>query len=204
MKLFYSPTSPYVRKVMIIAKECGLEDKIEKLSCAANPIDRDMSIVEENPLGKVPTLLTDDGMALFDSRVIAEYLDAQHSGAKMFPADGNARWKALQLQALGDGLLDAALLARYETFARPAEFLWADWRDGQMAKINSAIAMIEAEVDGFGDRLDVGTISVACALGYLDFRYGDLGWRDSNPKAAAWFAAFSERASMKDTVPPEA
>src|SRR3546814_16106441 len=107
---------------------------------------------------------------LFDSRVICEYLDSLHQGAKLFPA-GAARWRALRLQALGDGLLDAALLVRYEGFLRPEAKRWQDWADGQMLKVRGALADIEQLAPGFGDTLDIGTVSVACALGYLDFRY---------------------------------
>lgn len=111
MKLFYSPTSPFVRKVMVVAHELGLADRLERLPSAAHPVNRDKSIISHNPLGQVPTLLTDDGQVLADSRVICEYLD-DLAGGGLFPKAGAARWRALVDQTLGDGLLGAALLAR--------------------------------------------------------------------------------------------
>ena len=126
MKLFFSPTSPYVRKCLIAAHELGLVDRIQLLPSSAHPVQRDARIIASNPLGKVPTLITDQGQALYDSRVICEYLDQLAGGGKLFPAAGPARWSALTLQALGDGILDGALLARYEDAARPEPLRWSD------------------------------------------------------------------------------
>ncbi|HEX6980713.1 MAG TPA: glutathione S-transferase N-terminal domain-containing protein [Alphaproteobacteria bacterium] len=203
MKLFFSPASPYVRKVIVTAIETGLDARIERLPSAAHPVNRDMSIVAKNPLGKVPTFILDDGMVLYDSRVICEYLDSLHSGPRIFPASGAARWKALQLQALGDGLLDAALLARYESVVRPSDRFWQPWADGQMAKIDSSLDAIEAEAAGFGTRVDIGTITIGCALGYLDFRFGSKDWRAGRPKAAEWYASFVKRPSMQASMPAD-
>jgi len=199
MKLFFSSTSPYVRKCAVVALELGLEGRIEHLAAAANPVKRDPNVVAANPLGKVPTLLTDDGQALFDSRVICEYLDAQ-GGGKIFPA-GAARWQALADQALGDGLLDAALLVRYEVGSRPENLRWDDWVNGQMEKVVSSLQRIEQLAPTLGNRLDIGTVTLGCALGYLDFRFGDLGWRGTYPAAAKWFDEFNARASMQATLP---
>lgn len=199
MKLFFSSASPYVRKCMIVALEVGLADRIERLASAANPINRDQNVVPVNPLGKVPTLVTDAGEAMYDSRVICEYLDAQ-GGGKLFPA-GQARWQALTLQALADGMLDAALLLRYEGNARPEALRWGDWTRGQMEKVTSALARFEQLAPALGDQLDIGTISLGCALGYLDFRFVDLDWRAGHPATAAWFAKFNARPSMQATLP---
>lgn len=201
MKLYYSPASPYVRKVMAVAIEAGIDGKIEKVTAPSTPVAMDKGLGAQNPLGKVPTLLTDDGMTLFDSPVICEYIDSLSVKAKTFPASGPARWKALQLQALGDGLLDAAILCRYEATLRPKDKQWADWTAGQMQKIDQSLSAIEAAAPGFGDRADIGTITCGCALGYLDFRFADKDWRKGHPKAAAWFAKFDERPSMKATRP---
>jgi glutathione S-transferase len=201
MKLFFSPASPYVRKVMVVANELGLADRIEKLPSAASPVNADQTITPHNPTGKVPTLLTDDGISLFDSRVICEYLDGLDGTQRIFPAAGPARWTALREQAIGDGLLDAALLSRYETFMRPEALRWEAWTTGQLTKIDVSLAAIEAAVDGFGSRVDIGTIAIGCALGYLDFRFAHRPWRDANPRAAAWFETFSTRPSMQATVP---
>lgn len=201
MKLFYSPASPFVRKVHVTALELGLDDRLEKLPSAAHPVNRDATIVAHNPTGKVPTFFTDEGEALFDSRVICEYLDSLDGGQRIFPAPGAARWRALREQAIGDGLLEAALLVRYETLVRPGEFAWQPWLDGQRAKMTSSLQAIEALAGDFGDRFDIGTLTLACTLGYLDFRFKDLDWRAGQPRASAWFERVSERASLKAAMP---
>jgi glutathione S-transferase len=201
MKLRYSSTSPYVRKVMIVAIEGGIADKIEKIATIVAPNKLNDELKVENPLVKVPSLVTESGQVLFDSPVICEYLDTLHKASKMFPSQGPARWTALRRQALGDGILDAAILARYETSLRPKEFLWKDWVDGQMRKIRGSLDALEHEkLDG---PFDIGAIAIGCALGYLDFRYGDEGWRKTRPKLAAWYAEIEKRPSMKQTVPPQ-
>jgi glutathione S-transferase len=145
-------------------------------------------------------LITDDGQTLYDSRVICEYLDAL-GGGTLFPATGAARWEALTLQALGDGMLDAALLARYEDVARPEPLRWADWRAGQLDKVHTSLAHLEAHLQArpalLHGRVDIGAIAIACALGYLDLRFGDLGWRAHHPAVARWFEAFVARPSMR-------
>ena len=200
MKIYFSPASPFVRKCMAVAHEAGLAGQIEKLPSAANPVNRDRTIIAENPLGQVPTMITDDGLALYDSRVICEYLD-DLGDAKLFPAAGPARWQALADQALADGMLGAALLARYEVSLRPEAHRWSNWIDGQMGKVADGLARFEQRAASLGDRLDIGTITLGCALGYLDFRYPDYDWRASHPGCAQWYAVFSERASMRETTP---
>jgi glutathione S-transferase len=200
MKIFHSPLSPYVRKCMVVALELGLADRIEIVAGAANPITRDQSIVAKNPLGKVPTLLTDDGVALYDSRVICEYLNDLGHG-KLLPATGPARWQILTEQSMGDGILDAALLARYENAMRPEALRWTEWTNGQLEKVHSGLAMIDAHAASWGDAFDLGKITLACALGYLDFRFPNIDWRKQYPKAALWFAKFNGRASMQATIP---
>ncbi|GJD99363.1 glutathione S-transferase family protein [Methylobacterium isbiliense] len=200
MKLFHSQTSPFVRKVMVTALELGLAGRLERLPAAAHPVNRDAAIVAQNPLGQVPTLLLDDGTVLADSRVICEYLDHLGQGG-LFPPAGPARWAALAAQSTGDGLLDAALLVVYETRVRAESERSAAWVAGQHAKIESALQRIEAAAPGFGSRLDIGTITYACALGYLDLRFADLDWRARFPAAAAWFEGFDVRPSMQATKP---
>ncbi|WP_025138471.1 glutathione S-transferase [Achromobacter sp. DH1f] len=199
MKIYFSPASPFVRKCMVIAHELGLVDRIEKLPSAAGPVARDQTIIPSNPLGQVPTLLTDDGQALFDSRVICEYLNELGGGA-LFPA-GAARWRALAEQSLGDGMLGAALLARYETVLRPEALRWDGWYEGQLGKVRDGLAQLEKTAASLEGRLDIGTITVGCALGYLDFRYPDFDWRAGHPAVAAWFKTFSQRPSMQATLP---
>lgn len=202
LQLYYAATSPYVRKVMVVAHHLGVADKIERLAAAANPVNRDRNIASFNPLGKVPAARTDDGLCLFDSRVICEYIDSVRGGG-LFPPAGRARWVALAQQAMADGLLDAAILVRYERTLRPAELRWSQWDEGQMSKITDCLNQIEAQADSLGTgRFTIGEITIACALGYLDFRYPEVGWREGRPKAAAWFATFSQLPAMQATMPP--
>lgn len=197
MKLFHSPASPFVRKVMAIAHQTG--QTIELMPAKVSPVARDAVVAASNPLGKLPTLLTDDG-PLYDSRVICQYLDAQHDGARMYPAEGPARWTALRREALADGLLESALLARYETLLRPADKVAADILKGHMDKIDAALTAMAAEA-GALDGIDAGTIAVGCALGYLDFRYPHVDWRAAHPALATWFAAFGAHPCMAATLP---
>lgn len=195
MKLFFSPTSPYVRKCLASAHELGLVDRIQLLDSKVHPVNRDAAVVAANPLGKVPTLITDDGQVLYDSRVICEYLDQLGGGGRLFPRDGT-RWHALTLQALADGLLDASLLARYEDVARPEALRWPDWRRGQLDKVASSLAALEAGTPVLDQRVHIGTLATGCALGYLDLRFPELAWRNTHPQLAAWWAAFGQRPSM--------
>lgn len=201
MKLLYSPSSPYVRKVLVLAIETGLDRSIEKVPVTTTPVAPAPEVSARNPIAKIPAL-TADGMTLYDSPVVCEYLDSKHRKKKFFPAKGKARWTALRQQALGDGLLDAALLARYEGFLRPPDRRWSDWSDGQMAKINNALNAMEKEAALLKGSPTIGHITFACALGYLDFRFADLDWRDKRKKLAAWYAKFAQRPSMKTTMPP--
>jgi glutathione S-transferase len=203
MKIFYSAASPFVRKCLVAADELGAAARIERLPAAANPVDPDRSIVARNPLGKVPTLITDDGTVLFDSRVICEYLNDLCNGG-LLPREGAARWRTLVEQSLADGICDAAVLARYETAMRPEALRWSAWTTGQQDKIRSGLAAFETRAAGFGDRVDLGTIAFGCALGYLDYRFASLAWRDAHPNVAAWFERFGARASMVATRPPAA
>jgi glutathione S-transferase len=203
MKLHYNVASPYVRKVMAVAIETGQDSRLELVTRMMTPIKPNAELVQDNPLGKVPCLVTDEGVALFDSRVICEYLDGLHRGPKMFPPAGPARWTALRRQAEGDGMLDAALLGRYETFLRPEERRWPEWIDAQKQKFRRALDSLDGEAGSFDATVDIGTIALGCALGYLDFRYGDENWRASRPRLAAWFERFSERPAMARTAPQE-
>lgn len=203
MKLHYSAASPFVRKCLVVAHELGLRERLELVPANAHPVKRDRSLMLVNPLGQVPTLVTDEGAILYDSRVICEYLNVLGDGA-IVPADAQARWNALREQALADGVTDAALLVRYETAARPEPLRWADWIAGQLDKIACGLVEIDEHASDFGERVDLGTISFGCALGYLDFRFASLNWRDNHPNAAAWFEWFGGRESMATTRPPAA
>ena len=194
LELFYSPTSPYVRKVRVVAAETAREVRL--ITASASPVDRSAELVAANPLGKVPCLRLADGQLLYDSRVICRYLGA---GSGLYPT-GEAEWRAIRREALADGVLDAALLARYETFLRPEPLRWQNWIDGQMAKINAALAVMEQDAPN-GDQPDIGDIATACALFYLDFRYGDLDWRGTHPKLRDFSARMAERPSFQQSRP---
>ncbi|MDM0021150.1 glutathione S-transferase [Variovorax saccharolyticus] len=205
MKLLFAPTSPFVRKVMVCAHLTGQADQIERLDSAAHPVRRDPRIAAHNPLAKVPTLILQDGRALYDSRVICEYLASQVDTQTIFPASGSDRWTALTRQALGDGLLDAALLARYELTARPAEFQWPTWREALLTKVTACLDAIEAIASGLSpDKPTIGEITIGCALGYLDFRFPELDWRARCGNAARWNEAFQHLPAMQATRPYEA
>ncbi len=202
MKLYFNPASPYVRKVLVVAMECGLRDRIEIAPVLLTPVNPDAGLNAENPLGKIPALLTDDGMVLYDSRVICEYLDGL-AERRLFPASGPARWTALRRQAMADGICDAAILVRYEGFVRPAEHRWDNWVDAQKAKFLRAVDALEAEAGSLGDTVDIGTLSVAIALGYLDFRNADENWRAAAPSLARWHEQFYQRDALQQTLPED-
>lgn len=188
MILRYSPASPYARKIRIAAELLGLGDRIE--IAAASTADPSDSLRIQNPLGKIPTLVLDDGSSLYDSRVIAEYLDHLAGGRKIIPNEPVPRFEALRLQALGDGMNDAALLIRYETFTRPDALRHAETVELQQGKIDRALAMLEAAPPS--GRVDIGRIAIACALGYLDLRF-DGAWRSAHPRLVAWLADFAAK-----------
>ena len=193
MKLRYSTTSPFVRKVHVLALETGQIDRIELVKT----VTTDPDLGRNNPLQKVPAMELDDGSSLYDSRVICEYLDSQ-VGGKFFPAPGPARWTALRRQALADGMMDAAVLRMMES-KKPENLRSADWDQRQKLKVTQGVAALEA--DHLGPQLDIGTLSVAIVLDYLDFRFKAEDWRPAHPKLAAWHKTFSERASLKKTLP---
>jgi glutathione S-transferase len=201
MRLYYSPASPYARKVRVVAIETGLDKKIDMVNVAVTPVEPNADVAKHNPLGKVPTLSV-KGMDLLDSPVICEYLDGRHKKHKLLPRKGRDRWVALRLQALADGLLDAALLVRYENALRPQDKRWPEWTQGQMRKIDGVLAQLEAESRSLKGRPTIGTIAVGCSLGYLDLRFPEHDWRSRHLKLAKWYAAFAKLPSMKATAPP--
>jgi glutathione S-transferase len=201
MKIFYAASSPFVRKCLVCARELGLFDRLELLPAAAHPVNRDRAVVSVNPLGKIPTLVTVEGTVLYDSRVICEYLNSLGDG-RLLPAQGASRWTVLAEQSLADGIMDAAVLTRYETAVRPENLRWNDWVTGQLDKVTCGLAAVEPRARGLGERVDLGTIALGCALGYLDFRFAALGWREKYPDTAVWFDRFGKRDSMMSTRPP--
>ncbi|EIM16638.1 MULTISPECIES: glutathione S-transferase [Pseudomonas] len=203
MTLFHNPASPYVRKVMVLLHETGQLDRVALQASQLTPVNPDTALNQDNPLGKIPALRLADGNVLYDSRVILDYLDQQHVGNPLIPREGSARWRRLTLAALADGIMDASVLIRYELALRAPEKHWELWLDGQRDKIRRALAVLEADaIAELASHFDVAAISVACALGYLDFRHPDLQWRDAQPQLAAWYAEVSQRPSMLATQPP--
>ncbi|MGE8413028.1 MAG: glutathione S-transferase [Pseudomonas sp.] len=203
MTLFHNPASPYVRKVMVLLHETGQLDRVALHDCQLTPITPDATLNQDNPLGKIPALRLANGQVLYDSRVILDYLDQQHVGNPLIPREGSARWRRLTLAALADGILDASVLVRYEQVLRAPEKQSQPWLEGQRDKIRRALAELEAQaIAELASHFDIAAISVACALGYLDFRHPDLQWRQAQPQLAAWYAEVSQRASMLATQPP--
>lgn len=188
MILRSSPSSPFGRKCKMSIHVLGLMDKIE--ITRANTMDPEDSIRQENPLGKIPILIRDDGSHIYDSWVICEYLDNLAGDSKLFPA-GEARWPALTLQALGDGMLDASILQVYEKRFRPEEKRHQDWVDYQQEKVQRALTWLEANTPQTRAQPDIGDITLACVLGYLDFRF-EGAWREGRPNLGAWLERFAD------------
>lgn len=202
MILFFSPLSPFVRKVRVALHETGQTDRVALQAVNVSPVSPDADLNQGNPAGKLPALRLEDGTVLHDSRVIVDFLDHQHVGNPLIPREGSARWRRLTLASQADAIMDAAVLTRYETFLRPEEKRWDEWTEAQSEKIRRALADLEdnhlAEI---ASAFDVAAIGVACALGYIDLRMPDFGWRERQPKLAAWYAEVSQRESMKATAP---
>jgi glutathione S-transferase len=199
VKLFYSPASPFVRKVLACAIAREIDGQIELVPTNANASPP--ALLATNPLSKVPALITEDGVGLFDSPVICEYFETLDGALPLFPRSGGARWLALKLQAMGDGIMDAAVARRGEQ-QRPEEAARAALMARYKAAVDRTVAVLEAEVPH--QTVDIGTIAVGCALGYLDFRFAREPWRPAAPRLAAWFAAFGENPCMARTTPHEA
>jgi glutathione S-transferase len=199
MKLHWSPRSPFVRKVMIVVHERGLTDRISCVRTVAATAKPHAGLMKDNPLSKIPTLVLDDGMALYDSPVICEYLDALESAPKLFPAEPNARLLAQRRQALGDGFLDLLVLLRDERMrAQPSE---AHKTSASVRKA-AVLRSLEAEAPALAAApFGIGHVAIGCALSYLDFRYADEDWRKDHPRLAQWHATFAARPSVQATEP---
>jgi glutathione S-transferase len=192
--------SPFGRKARIAVPVLGLDGKVKiepaSTQDAADPISK------QNPLGKVPVLILDDGSALYDSPVILEYLDEMAGGGKILPKETKARFDALRLEALADGILDASILIVYEGRYRPAEMVVQAWLDRQAEKVTRGLASLEASPPGLDSPPTVGQITLACALGYRDFRFKGE-WRKDHPGLKGWLDHFAARVpSFATTVPP--
>ena len=185
-----SPSSPFVRKVRIASSVLALDSdiKVER----ADTSDPSDTVRRQNPLGKIPALLLEDGSVLFDSRVILEYLDQRAGGGRIIPKDPAARIAALRLQALADGLMDASILQVYEGRWRDPAKHEPKWVEHQAGKVARALAALEQKPPGLDTPPNVGQIALACALAYRDFRF-DEGWRKDHPRLTAWLDDFAAR-----------
>lgn len=197
MILFYSNASPYARKVRMVAIEAGLDNLIELV--VVNPRDAESGLREHNPLSRIPALVTDDDIALFDSPVIIEYLDHANPGRKLIPPPGPARWETLVRAALGDGLMDASVPRRQES-VRPKNEQSPEFLERMRLDTARTLNKLETMTDALRT-VDVGSIAVAAALGYLDYRFPEDRWRDNRPKLANWLEGFSTRRSWRETAP---
>ena len=186
---------------MVAAHELGLAERIETTFLRPSPLQADATLSRENPLSKIPVLVTDDGETIFDSRVICEYLDTLHAGPKLVPAAGPQRWRVLRTQALGDGILEAGVQVFYERLHRPKELQWQPWSVGQAQKAAQALDALEAQVEALRGPLDLGQIAIACTLGWLEFRDVLPALREARTELFTWYDEFRERPSMKATVP---
>jgi glutathione S-transferase len=200
MRLYSSPTSPYVRKVQVILKETGQWDDVEMVPAGGTPLDPGPNPLQLNPIGKIPTLERDSGPALYDSRVICRFFDDRMQAGLY--STGARQWELLTLEATADGILDAGILMVYESRLRPEDLRYPAWVDAQYAKITQSLDAIERRwMSHLSGPLNIGQIAVGCALGYLDLRFEDRNWRKGRDGLAAWFAEFSDRESMSSTVP---
>jgi glutathione S-transferase len=201
MTLHWSPRSPYVRKVMIAVHEMGLQDRVRIVRTVVGGTTPHRELMHTNPLGKIPTLELPDGTAIYDSPVIIEYLDTLHNGPKLYPLPWPQRLTALRRHALGQGMLDTALSLLAEGF-RPSDRQSLPHQDLWRAKLDACVAALEDEAEALAaSGFNIGHLAIGVALGYLDFRFGELRWRDGHPRLAAWHRTFNARPSVQANVP---
>ena len=199
MKLVYASASPFVRKVRVVLAETGQADDVELLNVATTPVSTPEEVSAANPAGKIPALIRSDGPAIYDSRVICQYLN-DRAGGGLYP--DSSRWEVMTLEATADAIMDAAVLMVYEHRIRPPQFVYPEWEEAQWAKVARAVkAVNDRWMAHLAGPLNMGHIAVACALGYLDFRHSGRNWRKGCDALDDWYAVFSERDSMKDTIP---
>lgn len=201
MQLFFSPTSPYVRKVRVVLHERGLNDAIEEIRC--DPHSDPVELHRVNPLGKVPTLVRDDGSSLYDSRVICAWLDSLGQGSGLIPGSGEGRWLVLRGEALADGVLDQAV-ANVMELRRPEGERSSAAMSRVREKIAAAVPVMAREFGSLPPEPTLAHVAFAVALGYLDFRLADYDWRQGHDALGQWYSDFSRRPSMVATAPPSA
>jgi len=202
MKLYGDLLSPFVRMSMVTAHEVGLGSRVEHIVENTNPAKVNERLAALSPIGKIPILETDHGHGVYDSRVIMEYLCHVAGNTALIPNDGVKRFRVLTLQALGQGMADAAVAYRYEVAARPKGLQWEDWMTRALARIHAAQDDVEINWMDSLSEINVGSIAVGVTLAYIDFRMPDFGWRNGRPKLAAWHEGFCKRDSMIKTVIP--
>jgi glutathione S-transferase len=200
MQLHHSPTSPFVRKVVVTALLTGTFDDIRIVPISLTPLTPNAEVQRVNPLGKIPALVLDDGTALYDSPVICEYLDSLGKGMRLVPPSGPERWDVLRLNALADGLLDAAFLYRLELM-RPEEKRYEPWISAQLIRVNNSLNALNDEAGASLRQLSLGTVAAGCALGWIDFRMPQFDWRAGRAQLASWYETFSAEWFMQKTKP---
>jgi glutathione S-transferase len=201
VKLHWSPRSPFVRKVMVCAHELGVAGRIEKIYTLVSASNVNAEMLRVNPIGRIPTLVADDGTVLYDSVVICEYLDTLCGGSRLFPKEGPARWDTLRRHALANGMLEILVLWRGglgQMVTQQSPDVLAAFE----GKTLSALGAAEQEAPAIdGPRIDIATITLGVALAYLDFRFAQIDWRARHPRLARWFETFAARPSMQQTAP---
>ena len=200
MKLYFNSASPFVRKVAALAREVGVSESIEFVHVAGSPTEPASLLNSENPLGKIPTLTRPSGPALYDSRTICQYLD-DIAGGRMYPKPPSL-WETLTLEATADGIMDAAVLMVYEIRCRDEADRSSEWVEAQWDKVERSLDVIESRwMSHLAGAVDIGQISVGCALGYLDLRHSERNWRNGRVALSKWYEEFSQRDCMQKTVP---
>ena len=197
MKLLYQTHSPYARKALVFAHEAGLASDIEVIHQETSPTLRNEEVFSMNPLGKVPVLVRPGLPAIFESDVICAYLDTLHSGKKLIPESGEARWHALQVQAVAQGICDGGIQVRWETVRRPENLRYPPLRDGYIEKLTTSFDWLERHLD-VESPLHVGHIAIATALSWVEFR-AIADFRKQRPRLVEWFDRFEKRPSMQAT-----
>nr|WP_047581486.1 glutathione S-transferase family protein [Methylobacterium sp. ZNC0032] len=198
MTLHAQSHSPYARKTIVFAHEAGIADRLAIMDQETSPTNRNPEIFAVNPLGKVPVLITPEAGAIFDSLVICDYLDGLHPGRRLIPTEGKARWQALRLHAIAQGLCDAGIALRWETLRRPEHLRYPPLQEGQTAKLIESFDVLEHS-ESLDEPLHVGHIGLATALAWLEFR-SLPDFRSGRPRLTRWYEAFAERASMRATA----
>lgn len=202
MKLHFSPASPFARKVRVAAAELGVEDKVELVPTQVAPGNPNQEYAARyNPLRRIPALTIDDGTSIIDSKTICEYLDNLDGRGQLVPKGGSRRWKVLSDYAIADGMMELAVMLRYETFLRPEQHRWQDIIDDHYDKISNGLKWFDAKTEEVGERFELSQIALACVLGYLDFRFAEYDWRADAPNLAAWHKIVAKRPSYLNTEP---